>query len=120
MARLALLLLLFLVVAGALAQQTCQRDSDCFKVSQKPQYAHCVSGSCACTDGFSGAATTSDKCRCIPFPGQPEVDNSEVLARGDSPLGLGLYCHNPRVAADAQRAQCKNDRIEKAPLTCGP
>ena len=111
MARLVVLLLVALV-AGALAQEHCRRDSECYKFSDKPQFVSCVSGNCTCLvdEGFTGDATASSKCRCAPFPGQEEgTSNSLLLAPGQGPLGLGLFCGNPKLAIAAQRAEanCK-------------
>jgi hypothetical protein len=46
----------------------CDRDSDCFSVSNHVTYVSCLDGFCECLteNGFTGNATFEDKCSC-PF-----------------------------------------------------
>jgi len=58
--------LLLILVAYTMALQ-CTRQHECTSVSQNYNYVTCLNGECVCRDdlGFSGAATTASKCRCL-------------------------------------------------------
>lgn len=53
-------------VAGCLAQRSCTRERDCDSVANGREFVTCTNGTCRCWTerGFTGNATTSNKCRC--------------------------------------------------------
>jgi hypothetical protein len=73
---------------------SCNNQFDCFEVSAHPFYAQCLNHVCVCptANGFSGNATVSNKCNCLP-PSELVLNNLE------------LYCLNVPAAAAEVYAQ---------------
>jgi N-acetylneuraminic acid mutarotase len=42
----------------------CQRRDECAPLSENYNFVDCVNGRCECAQGFAGAPSTTDKCRC--------------------------------------------------------
>jgi len=116
-----LLLILALTVVGVLSHQEpdiCRHDSECYKYSEHSQFVDCVSGKCVCLndEGFTGNATSSNKCRCVSFPGEPNVENNvDYSAQGGGLFGLNAYCLNVAEAVKAQKARA-NCALNKATI----
>jgi hypothetical protein len=96
-----LAILLFVALAVATA---CQKESDCYSVSESPHYVECDGFSCSClaNKGFSGSASVSSKCGC-PLP------KTVVVVKGD------LYCVDLseaiRLVSQAERCEILKAKV---------
>lgn len=94
--KVAFCFLLFLSVVLSLA---CNFQWECAVVSESYNYVDCVDHACACNEkqGFSGAATPADKCRCDATKG------GEVFWKAGKP-----YCLN---VVDSARSYTRRDKL---------
>jgi len=130
-----LLLLISLVVIFSVAfGKNCFGRHQCNDVSTNQDFVQCVGGKCQCRDelGFSGSATTDDKCRCIAAAGDNATSYSahahhthhhtsgetEVEVATDGPGGgKVIWHHGTPYCISKLRACAENDEeVEKTKL----